>query len=307
MTMVEPRPVRAVCALPRLSGANAEAIEVALRRAGCCVIENALSQIELAHVYDGLDHWFDHAFAGEGKFFGTATKRFSGVLAKSAATAALAIHPEILVAAENLLLGGAPTSDCIQLSQSQAIEIGPGEPAQLLHRDDGVFPFEKSFETIVNVMWVLDPFTDANGATRLLPGSHLWPHEQIEQYDDLAVAAAAPSGSAIVWTGALLHGGGANTTNAPRRGLVFSYSLAWLAPAEKLLLSTPPAVARTFPERLQRLIGYQTHRPNLGWVEGRDPIEQLRGETKALAANQDNLTPAQNELMHAYLSAVGRA
>jgi ectoine hydroxylase-related dioxygenase (phytanoyl-CoA dioxygenase family) len=306
MTLVEPRPSRTTCELPRLTNANADAIEIALRRAGCCVVESAISQEQLAHAYDSLDHWFDRALVGEGQFFGRTTKRFSGLLAKSAEMAALAIHPEILGAVENLLLGGACSADCIQLSQTQAIEIGPGESAQLLHRDDGVFPFEKSFETIVNVMWVLDPFTAKNGATRLIPGSHMWAREQIEQYDDLAVAAVAPSGAAVIWTGALIHAGGANRTNLPRRGVVFSYSLGWLAQAEKLLLSTPPDVARSLPDKLQRLIGYQTHRPNLGWVEGRDPIEWLNGKTRALAANQDNLTPAQDALMQSYLTAVAR-
>jgi hypothetical protein len=85
-----------------------------------------------------------------------------------------------------------------------------------------------------------------------------------------------------------------------------SYSLAWLAPAEKFLLSIPPEVARELPRKLQRLIGYQVHRPNLGWVEGRDPIEWLDGSIHDLAAARDNLTPTQAQMLEAYLeSAVG--
>jgi len=307
MTIADTRSIlRQTCALPRLSRAHAEAIEIELRRAGCCVVENAISEIDLAHVYDRLDNWFDQSLAGEGKFFGRGTKRFSGIFAKAPETAALALHPEILAAVENLLLGGAANTDCIQLSQTQAIEIGAGEPSQLLHRDDSIFPFEKQFELVVNVMWVLDPFTARNGATRLVPGSHLWTREEDEQYDDLAIAAVASPGSAIIWTGALIHGGGGNATNLPRRGLVFSYSLGWLAQAEKLLLSTPPEVARRLPPKLQRLIGFQLHLPNLGWVEGRDPIEWLNGEIGPIAANRDNLTPAQTRMLNAHLTAVER-
>lgn len=306
MTLAEPNRTRVTFEPPRLRRANAEAIEIALRRAGCCVVENAISQDELGYVYDGLDHWFDQALTGEGKFFGRATKRFSGVFAKAPQTRSLAIHPEIVSAIENSLLGSAVDSDCIQLSQTQAIEILPGELSQLLHRDDSAFPFEKRFEVVVNVMWALDPFTTENGATRLIPGSHVWPREENEQYDDLAVAAEAPPGSAIIWTGALIHGGGANRTNLPRRGLVFSYSLGWLAQAEKLLLSTPPEVARMLPEKLQRLIGYQTHRPNLGWIEGRDPIEWLDRGRHQLVANQDNLTPTQDAMLKSYFAAIGR-
>jgi ectoine hydroxylase-related dioxygenase (phytanoyl-CoA dioxygenase family) len=161
----------------------------------------------------------------------------------------------------------------------------------------------KTFELMVNVMWALDDFTPDNGATRLAPGSHHWERAEVEQYEDGIVEAAAPAGSAIIWLGSLLHGGGANRSSKPRRGLVVSYSLAWLAPAEKLLLSIPPDVARALPERLQRLIGYQVHRPNLGWVEGRDPHEWLHGQIGALAPARDNLTPMQDEMLRQYLAA----
>ena len=95
-------------------------------------------------------------------------------------------------------------------------------------------------------------------------------------------------------------------SNKPRRGVVMSYSLAWLAQAEKLLLSTPLDVARTLPTRLQALIGYQVHKPNLGWIEGRDPKEWLDGSFTDLAPAHDNLTPFQEDMMHQYLKAVGR-
>ena len=78
-----------------------------------------------------------------------------------------------------------------------------------------------------------------------------------------------------------------------------SYRLAWLAASEKLLLSIPPEIARTLPERLQQLIGYQLHKPNLGWVEGQDPIRWLRGEFAELAETEDNLTPFYEGLLEA--------
>jgi ectoine hydroxylase-related dioxygenase (phytanoyl-CoA dioxygenase family) len=296
------------CDIPRLTRATSVEIEAALADAGCAIVESAVDPRELAVIDAELGPWFERAARGEGLFFGRKTKRFSGVFAKAPATAALALHSEILPAIEHILLGpqSAPRGDCVQLSQTQAIEIEPGQNSQLLHRDDNVFPFPKPFELIVNVMWTLDPFTAENGATRLAPGSHLWPREEIEQYEDGVLDATAAPGSAIIWLGSLLHGGGANRSALPRRGLVMSYSLGWLAPAEKLLLSIPPEVARYLPERLQRLIGYQIHRPNLGWVEARDPIEWLRGETHDLAAASDNLTLVQSEMLNAYLQSVGR-
>ncbi|MES1199916.1 MAG: phytanoyl-CoA dioxygenase family protein [Pseudomonadota bacterium] len=279
----------------------------ALDEAGCLVLENAIEPCALTTIKSELAPWFDDARFGQGPFFGRGTKRFSGVFAKAPTTAALALHEDILSAVETVLLGPDQAhADCIQLSQTQAIEIEPGEPAQLLHRDDSVFPMAKHFELIVNVMWTLDRFTADNGATRLAPGSHRWERLLNEQYQDEIIAAEAPPGSAIIWLGSLIHGGGQNRTTLSRRGLVMSYSLGWLAPAEKLLLSIPSEVARALPERLQRLIGYQLHRPNLGWVEGCDPFHWLHGEIGVLASAQDNLTPVQSELLSAYLAAAGR-
>jgi ectoine hydroxylase-related dioxygenase (phytanoyl-CoA dioxygenase family) len=124
----------------------------------------------------------------------------------------------------------------------------------------------------------------------VIPGSHLWPRDRQPEPGE-AIPATASKGSVILWLGGLLHAGGANRSAAIRRGAVMSYRLGWLASGEKLQLSTPPEVARRMPERLQRLIGYQLHRPNLGWVEGQDPIRWLRGEIQALAPVEDNLSP----------------
>lgn len=304
MTIAYLPPRHQSCALPRLHAPSAESLAGALEQAGCAVVEDAIGPGALARLRRELDPWFEHAACGEGAFFGRRTKRFSALFAKSPASADLALHSEILAAVEQVLHGAKTGADCIQISQTQAIEIGPGEPAQVLHRDDSVFPFVPAVEVIVNVMWPLDPFTPRNGATRLLPGSHTWPREGLEQYEDGVVDAVALPGSAIVWVGSLLHGGGHNRTDAPRRGVVMSYSVAWLAQAEKLLLSIPPDVARALPPKLQRLIGYQVHRPNLGWVEGRDPIDWLHGRTGPLAAVKDNLTPTQSEMLDAYLASV---
>jgi ectoine hydroxylase-related dioxygenase (phytanoyl-CoA dioxygenase family) len=297
------------CPLPRFhEHVSVAALEHALKTAGCAIIEGAIDARLLQRIHGELDPWFATAPCGAGHFFGRRTKRFSGLFAKAPSTAALALHQAVLPAIEAVLLGPheAPSADCLQLNLTQAIEIGPGEPAQLLHRDDGLFPAPKTLELMADVMWTLDDFTLDNGATRLLPGSHLWPRREIEQYEAGLVSAVAPAGSAIVWLGSLLHGGGENHSKRARRGVVMSYSLGWLAPAEKLLLSTPPESARLLPEKLQRLIGYQVHRPNLGWIEGRDPLEWLNGEFIDLAPAHDNLTPAQEDMMHQYLRAVGR-
>jgi hypothetical protein len=285
-----------VTALPGLHAQEGvDAVLSALDAAGACVVADALPASQLLTMANELAPWFDVAPYGEGPFFGRRTQRFSALFAKAPSTAGLALDRLALHVAERALGAGTRACDRIQLNLTQAIGIGAGEPAQILHRDDDFFPFAHSgAELMINALWTLDAFTAANGATRIAPGSHRWERRRAAEEREL-IDAEAPPGSLILWLGSTLHGGGANATSHVRRGVVMSYSVGWLASAEKLLLSIPPPVARTLPQRLQQLIGYQIHRPNLGWVEGRDPIEWLRGNVGAVAAAGDNLTPWQAE------------
>jgi ectoine hydroxylase-related dioxygenase (phytanoyl-CoA dioxygenase family) len=131
-------------------------------------------------------------------------------------------------------------------------------------------------------MIALSEFTEENGATRLVPGSHRWPWERQPEPGDF-VQAAMPAGSAVVYLGSLLHGAGANRTpDIWRRGLHLSYLVGWLRTEENNVLATPPRIARELPERAQRLLGYGVHDAiaklggYCGMVGLRDPIELLR-------------------------------
>lgn len=273
---------------------------------GAVVVENAIDQDAINTVTQELAPWFERTPACEGLFMGRKTRRFSGVFAKSGRCGDLAIHAMALDVVERCLKGAdGKRCDAIQLSQTQAIAIDPGQGGQPIHRDDTVFPFVRDFELVVNAMWPLDRFTAENGGTRIVPRSQTW-DRSIRPSDDEAVNAEADPGSVIIWLGSVMHSGGANRSAAPRRELVFSYSLGWLQPAEKLLLSIPPDVARTLPERLQRLIGYQVHRPSLGWVEERDPLEWLRGEVSEVAAARDHFTPELQQRLEAAFAAGGQ-
>lgn len=258
-----------------------------LLRWGAVVLKDAASRETIAAVEAALAGWFARAPTGEGLFLGRRTRRFSGLLAKAEATANLIAETAVLELVEPILKGGG--CDAIQLGLTQAIAIEPGERAQFLHRDDTLYPCAKDGELLINAMWPLDAFTPANGATRIVLGSQNW-DRTVRPKAGAGVSAAASPGDVILWLGSVLHGGGENSSAACRRGLVFQYSAAWLAQAEKLLLTTPPEVARRLPTRVQKLIGYQVHRPNLGWIEERDPLEWLNGATGAVAAAQDHFT-----------------
>ena len=127
-----------------------------------------------------------------------------------------------------------------QLSAPTGIEIGAGEHAQPLHPDDAIYPWPRPHpELVVNVMWPLEDFTEANGATRVVPGSHRWVDE-IPTADTPTRAVEMPAGAALLYLGSLWHGGGANRTAQARLGVVLHYSAGWLRPVENHVLAVPP-------------------------------------------------------------------
>jgi len=202
---------------------------------------------------------------GRNDFEGFRTKRVNNLLAKGEVFQRVAGNDDVLSMVEAVL--GAH----IQVSIISAIQILPGEDAQGLHTDDGLFPLPKPHPPVVcNTMWAIDDFTDANGATRLIPGSHA--HGDWERP---TVPAEMPRGSVLVWLGNLVHEGGANTTDRPRLGITMNYNQAWLRQQENQYLGIPFDVVATFPPRLRRLVGYDLHPPFIGNVDGRNPIKLL--------------------------------
>ena len=147
-----------------------------------------------------------------------------------------------------------------QLSAPVGIRIGPGERAQVLHRDDAIYPLPQPHPpVVVNTMWPLDEFTEENGATRFIPGSHRWEPGRQPAADDPVLTAAMSPGSAMFYLGSLWHGGGANRTARPRLGVILEYAAVLAAPAgEPLPRRAPrrrPPAAGTAPgtARLQHL------------------------------------------------------
>ena len=255
------------------AGEGIEDILAVIEEDGCAVIEGLLSAEAAERLQAEMDAHFSLASNCRGDFYGYETKRLSGLIAKSEITRAIAIDPVILSVMDEYLLRGC--SD-YQLNLTQAIRIGPGEIKQFLHRDDLMFPYAKNgLEAMINCMWAVDDFTKENGATQLVPGSHKWAPERVPLESEVTQG-LMKSGSVLIYLGSLIHGGGANKTMRPRTGLVVSYCCGWLRQAENQYLAVPMAMASHLPERLQRLLGYFVHKPNLGSVEGQDPITLLQ-------------------------------
>jgi ectoine hydroxylase-related dioxygenase (phytanoyl-CoA dioxygenase family) len=252
--------------------APASDVAASLDEHGYALVEDVLDPADTAGRLAALDGLFAETPTGRNSFEGYHTKRIYAVFAKTRAFDDLAVHPILLAALDHAL------GPHYQFSAPVALQIGPGEAAQALHRDEDVYPLTKPHRpVVVNSMWALTDFTVDNGATRLIPGSHRWPEDRRPAPDaSETVTVTMPAGSVLIYLGGLWHSGGANTTDRPRPGLLLEYVVSWLRPQETHLVAVPPDVARTLPERLQELLGYNVYPPFLGYVDGRHPGRILR-------------------------------
>lgn len=274
-----------------------ESILEILDRDGCIVIENVLDVEKIRQLKSELDPHFLATPNCQGNFYGFVTKRLSSLIAKSESCQGMAIHDSILKIMDRFLL---TNSKQYQINLTQGICIGPGEPQQIIHRDDLMYPFAHTGnEWMINVMWAVDDFTLENGATHVVPGSHKWDSARHPQ-DHEIIQAEMKSGSALIYFASLLHGGGANKSQKSRTGIVISYCLGWLRQAENQYLAVPISIAQRLPERLQRLLGYFIHEPNLGCVEGRDPILLLQGENIVNSGFQEFLSKEDQQFLQEY-------
>jgi ectoine hydroxylase-related dioxygenase (phytanoyl-CoA dioxygenase family) len=168
-----------------------------------------------------------------------------------------------------------------QLSVTEIVRIGPGSAAQELHRDSWDFegfPIPLGYESSLSTMWALTDFTEMNGATRVVPGSHKLKGRQQFGLED-SEPAEMEAGSVLLYTGSLFHGAGANRSGSHREGLIVHYNLGWLRQVENQYLSVTVETLRELPEDLLRLMGYTRGDDMLGYVDvGRDPIIAVRPE-----------------------------
>jgi hypothetical protein len=211
------------------------------------------------------------------------TRNVTGLSSKSATFAnEILTHPLYMAMCDRLLK---PRCSHYVLNHSHLINVGPGAKRQPLHRDVAIWADmpglgPESHLSLTSVVSLVD-FTEENGATRVVPGSHLWDGDAYGQTGRQAqpeeiVQAVMPAGSVVFYGGWALHGAGQNrTTDTSRRGLHISYCQGWLRTEENNVLATPPAIARNLSERAQQLLGYAAYR-TLGMVELRSPIDQMR-------------------------------
>ncbi|MCV7278393.1 phytanoyl-CoA dioxygenase family protein [Mycolicibacterium flavescens] len=239
----------------------------ALDRDGYLIWENLLDADECEQIKATVDPWLEHT--GRNSFEGHRTQRVYSVLSRTRVCDRLVDHPRVLAVLDRLLM------DNYLLSALQAINIMPGESAQLAHHDDGFYPIPRPREPLAAAtIWAIDDFTADNGATVLYPGSHRWGRRRPGP-DDPAIPAVMPAGSCVFFVGTLWHGGGANTSGQSRLAVTAQYCQPWLRPMEAFTLSISRDTAREVSDDIRRMIGYSVHPPFVGAVDGLHPLRLL--------------------------------
>tara|TARA_B100002051_G_scaffold84485_1_gene80645 strand:+ start:793 stop:1683 length:891 start_codon:yes stop_codon:yes gene_type:complete len=218
------------------------------------IIDNFLDEDGLERIKSDLKPYLNVTKNGQDEFTGYKTKRVGALMARSKTCQDLALNTFINQMADSFL---EPHCESYQLHFTSAIQIGPGESSQILHRDRGVWGgyIPRKIETQFSTVWAINDFTKENGATQVVPGSHKW-HKDRQPLPEEIAYAEMQAGSVFIYTGSVLHGGGTNNTDEPRLGVFLHYAPSWLRQEENQYLSCPPEVAKDFSPELRSLIGY---------------------------------------------------
>jgi Phytanoyl-CoA dioxygenase (PhyH) len=215
------------------------------------------------------------------EFSGLNTKRITGLITRSEVLRDDILSRSYLLDYIDALLK--PYADAYWLSTAQVIEIQPGEKAQALHRDLENFPIFRdagpgAAESTVNCIIALSEFTEETGGTRVIPGSHKWPDFSKRGTPEMTIPVEMTPGSAVLYSGKLVHGGGANRSKAPRRALTLPFVLGYLTPEEAYPFYVPLELARTLPPRVQQLLGFRSFH---NMTQGAGSVWQLNYEELA--------------------------
>ena len=260
-------------------------------RDGYLIFEDVLGPTQLTAIHQALEPYFDQNLTGRNDFEGLKTNRVYGLLGKSPVFGDLSAHPLPLAFAEADLGSACLLSACL------AINLQPGESSQPWHQDDAHIDLPMPRPSWgVSAFWAIDETTPENGATEILPGSHLWSDEpfagQLQDSDfannqirepnedpgahPQALQVPLKAGSLMLTKGSLWHRGAANKSNSARLIVTPQYCPGWARQLENMMAVVPTELVATYPKRVRELIGYSIHPPFMGYVDGVHPQKLLQ-------------------------------
>ena len=235
------------------------------------VIEDAIGPEVIERLRAELAPHLQGRQMGRNDFEGYRSERVYRLLAKAPTVARLIEHPAVLDVVERCL------HESFLLSAALVVNLHPGETPQGYHQDDALgAPPPPRAPQGVSTIWALDEFTEANGATQVIPGSHRWdrvPQEpEWDGLEPLGRPLLLRAGSVAIFPGTLYHRAGGNRSRRQRLGLTIQYCQPWLRQLENMMLATPPELAARYSKRIQELVGYSLVAGTfVGYVDGRHP------------------------------------
>lgn len=255
---------------------DADAHAAEMRERGYTVIEDFVDAATLAEVRETLAPYLG-SHHGRNDFEGYLTERVYTLVARGKVFEDLTEEPRLLALLDRFLQPG------YLLTASQAINIEPGENAQGIHTDDAFYRQPRPRPAIsYTVIAAVDAFTQENGCTEVVPGSHLWGDpgspgrpKDMAEIEKMLVPMEMPAGAAVVFPGTLLHRGGANRRAKPRLAFTNQYCEGWGRTQENFYLSIPKEMVRAMSPRLQALLGYEIWPLFMGMVTASHPSKAL--------------------------------
>jgi ectoine hydroxylase-related dioxygenase (phytanoyl-CoA dioxygenase family) len=249
----------------------------ALNRDGYLIRRDVLGESERRALVDALAPFERAKPMGRNEFEGERSQRVYSLVAKGAPFVSLIEHPYALELLDGCL------DEHFLLSTSQSIRLHPGETPQPWHTDDSFYPVPRPLtkRLALSFIWALEDFSEENGATELLPGSHRWNIKYPEANAGPTVRAVMPAGSVLVFEGALWHRGGENTSRGTRLCVSTQYCQPWLRPQESQLLIASRELVRDASPRVRSMLGYNIHPPFIGQVDGMHPLRLVDPDYRA--------------------------
>jgi len=237
-------------------------------RDGFVILEKAIDRVSLAELVEAIAPYEAERPMGRNAFEGQRSQRVYSLVAKGEPFRRLIEHPDVISILDRTLMPN------YLLSTAQSIRLHPGESSQAWHTDDAFYlcPRPHALPLAVSVIWAIEDFDDDNGATEVIPGSHVWGHDHPDTREHDPLPAVMPAGSCIVFDAALWHRGGSNRSSRTRLAISPQYCQPYLRPQESQLLIMPPEEARVCTPRMRSMLGYSIHPPFIGQVDGMHPL-----------------------------------
>jgi ectoine hydroxylase-related dioxygenase (phytanoyl-CoA dioxygenase family) len=254
---------------------GADAVAQSLRENGYAIVDELAPLGLMDRIAAEMGEHVERTPFGRDAFVGAATKRTGSMIARSPAARELIMNP-LAIATAGQFLSHAST---FQLHLTQIISVHPGSPAQPLHQDElawDFFPFPDDYQIQCNLLWAMTDYSEEMGATRVVPNSQFAGRDKTFTQAD-SLPAVMKRGSALFYTGKVHHGAGANMSDKVRQAINITYAVGWVRQEENQYLATPLEVARTLPDDLLKVMGYQMGCFAMGYVRDfEDPMVVIR-------------------------------